>query len=670
MAILSNGKFYGFLCSAKETGQKLANGAKEYVEEFVSGFAGHGWKLWEYVKGKWMLEIDAIRVRGQFTVFEMLVSKVRAIIGAQAITQGCGKIKDVRLSEDGSAYLITLEDKDMSFMEHDFILCQEFMGSNRKYHVEIESVVNSVIRIPLSEFEMDEDGAVENPPMTGDDIVQFGNSSHEEKYIGRHSAIYIHADESGQPAIDVLDDIYSKNWSDCIKVRMGGDLPGTKDSKGFYCVNGKLVFADDEGSTVSVINPDGSASFARGKLSWNKDGSPVFSGTILLQIDENNVWKVSEEGKNIIGNPNGKRIEIDGANAELIVYSEYGNEVTKIEGNSFKDYTGIFTGVVPTITPISKEVRKEYPDVNTYSTSYDYYLLKEGGFWVNSDNIYLSWGNSSYSYNISLTPNSTATIQVQAIIYKMENETTTSAYQHYIFVSDTMHSGSSTNVTIGGLQRLLLEKGYFYRITMKITSTVSIATPGNSSVAINWLNADIKLYTTGYAASLFANGLCLGSSPENMLGAFSYYDRLNEEQMDIYLHNPTAGYKVENKQAYIRQGGHWGLAIPIIATGRIYGNTNSVSIYIGKSIAFEGSWKVERLSIGKYKVSFPDSMKFSSADSYYVMATGYGTAEKNGVAPIKPCVFEQGKTYFILLLSDDSTPNDGDCWFEIKYFYT
>lgn len=51
MAILSNGKFYGFLCSAKETGQKLANGVKEYVEDFVSGFAGHGWKIWEYVSG-------------------------------------------------------------------------------------------------------------------------------------------------------------------------------------------------------------------------------------------------------------------------------------------------------------------------------------------------------------------------------------------------------------------------------------------------------------------------------------------------------------------------------------------------------------------------------------------------------------------------------------------
>lgn len=76
MAILSNGKFYGFLCSVKETGRKLANGVKEYVEDFVPGKPGHGWKLWEYVKGKWMLEIDALRVRGQFIIFELIVSKI------------------------------------------------------------------------------------------------------------------------------------------------------------------------------------------------------------------------------------------------------------------------------------------------------------------------------------------------------------------------------------------------------------------------------------------------------------------------------------------------------------------------------------------------------------------------------------------------------------------
>jgi hypothetical protein len=164
MAGLSSSAIVGFISSGIKMGEKI-------VEFFLSGFSGYGWKIWEYVKGKWMLEIDAIRVRGQFTVFELLVSKIRAIIGAQTITQGCGKIKTVQMSEDGTAYLVTLEEQDMSFMEHDFIRCQEFTGNQRLYHVEIESIVDGVIRIPVSEFEseVNEDGVtfVTNPPHSG-----------------------------------------------------------------------------------------------------------------------------------------------------------------------------------------------------------------------------------------------------------------------------------------------------------------------------------------------------------------------------------------------------------------------------------------------------------------------------------------------------------------------
>ena len=288
MAILSNGKFYGFLCSAKETGQKLANGVKEYVEDFVSGFAEHGWKIWEYVKGKWMLEIDSIRVRGQFTVFEMLISKVRAIIGAQAITQGCGKVKAVELSKDGTAYLITLEDADMSFMEHDFIRCQEFTGSQKVYHVEIESVADGIIRVPLSEFDLDEEGIVLNPPAPGDDIVQFGNSSHDEKYVGRHSAIYMHANEGLQPAIDVLDEIYSKDWSDCLKVRLGGDIPGGDGARGFYSVNGMIKGIDKSGHTTYCLYPDGTAELGDKSALFKPNKSGYIAGGAIA-------WELNEE---------------------------------------------------------------------------------------------------------------------------------------------------------------------------------------------------------------------------------------------------------------------------------------------------------------------------------------------------------------------------------------
>lgn len=279
MAILSTAKIVGMLASAKKTGRQVMNAAGEWVvevvEDFMSGFAGYGWKIWEYVKGKWMLEIDSIRVREQFIVFEMLVSKMRAIIGSLGISQACGKIATVTLSEDGTEYLITLEDETMSFVAHDFMRCQTYAGTKQTfYHVKISSVVDDVIHVPVSEFDKDGEGNVINPPEPGNDIVQFGNSVNKN----RQSAIYIHADESGQPAIDIMFDIDSKDWTGKIKQRLGGDIPGGDGARGFYCENGMIKGTDTSGHTVYCIHPDGSAEFGDGSAKFYTDRSGSLAG--------------------------------------------------------------------------------------------------------------------------------------------------------------------------------------------------------------------------------------------------------------------------------------------------------------------------------------------------------------------------------------------------------
>ena len=279
MAILSTAKIVGMLASAKKTGKQVLNAAGEYVaevvEDFMSGFAGYGWKIWEYVKGKWMLEIDSIRVREQFIVFEMLVSKMRAIIGSLGISQACGKIATVTLSEDGTEYLITLEDETMSFVAHDFMRCQTYTGTKQTfYHVEISSVVDDVVHVPVSEFDRDAEGIVTNPPEPGNDIVQFGNSVNKN----RQSAIYIHADESGQPAIDIMFDIDSKDWTGKVKTRLGGDIPGGDGARGFYCENGMIKGTDTSGHVVYCIHPDGSAEFGDGSAKFYTDRSGSLAG--------------------------------------------------------------------------------------------------------------------------------------------------------------------------------------------------------------------------------------------------------------------------------------------------------------------------------------------------------------------------------------------------------
>lgn len=88
MAILSSTGISGFLSSAKATGKQILNKAgkliPEYIEDFVSGFAGHGWKIWNYRSEidsennelkKYKLEIDSLTVRESMTVFELQIGR-------------------------------------------------------------------------------------------------------------------------------------------------------------------------------------------------------------------------------------------------------------------------------------------------------------------------------------------------------------------------------------------------------------------------------------------------------------------------------------------------------------------------------------------------------------------------------------------------------------------
>ncbi len=262
MAKFLNGGFLKFICSTKK-----ASG--QYIEHFLTGFSGYGWKLWEYTVGKWMLEIDSLRVRGTMIVYELIISKIRAIIGALAISQGQGKIKTVSMSDDGTEYLITVEG-DMSFQDKDFIRCQTFTGGQKMYHVEISYIESSsIIHIPVSEF-----AEYTSVPEVGDEIVQFGN----EENTARQSAIYIHADEQDQPAIDVMFGINSKDWSNCVKIRVGGNIPGTDGLKGLYVENGMIKGVDSEGITTYCIYPDGTAEFGNGSAKFNPDKSGYLAG--------------------------------------------------------------------------------------------------------------------------------------------------------------------------------------------------------------------------------------------------------------------------------------------------------------------------------------------------------------------------------------------------------
>lgn len=778
MAILSNGKFYGFLCSAKETGQKLANGAKEYVENFVSGFAGHGWKIWEYVKGKWMLEIDSIRVRGQFTVFEMLVSKIRAIIGSQAITQGHAKVKSVivadcevhreiknerytedftelkweklaadnltitqriitvngsskyspalvvesanyainsfgftvtglkksiqltwtdeegvmqmmEITEDGEyeypqsyqlvdspletqrvgivinnaedsltikqgissfeysdfvttepCYNLEIEDETNTISEYDFIKCQKL---EKIYHVQVGSISEKYINIPISEFDVDDEGNITNPPEVGDEIVQFGNSSHLEAYIGRHSAIYMHADEGLQPAIDVLDGIYSKDWSDCLKVRMGGDIPGTNGSKGLYCVNGKLLFVDENGGTVSEINPDGSASFAKGKLSWTKDGSPSFSGTILVKTDIDNIWTVNEQCENIIGNPNGKRIIVSPNTQDIRFFDSNDINVISIESSKKTDISTLFNSSSTDIEIINIPFSVSKKNQNTYISNL--FETKGLGSLVSS----FFGGSSSLKETGSAVTISIVDFEDSA--GKVIIGRTTIYGKSQINLKDWSINESNVYAPI---------REGFHRIELNMFCLDGL-------ISIN--DFSCRYVSNTYLSSYFSNGLALGTSNENSFVVLNN----DEDSIEGLFVNRNAGLKLDKKSLLVKKEGYYGLSSCIISYGQVFiGLSDAI---IDKARSFDMFVPtVERIGVGLVKMSFPKHWNVTSSTVYFTL-TGIGQAiGASGYDGMLKATLSHwinnldGTQSAVIALSDDATNNDGTFFYEIKRY--
>lgn len=319
MAILSSTGISGFLSSAKATGKQILNKAgkliPEYVEDFVSGFAGHGWKIWNYRSEidsennelkKYKLEIDSLTVRESMTVFELLIQKIRAVKGALSITQASGKVATAVYDEEASEWLLTVED-EMSFAAHDIIRCQSWdNGTLKGYWVEISEIrkiegVDTIV-IPAGEFSggIGYDKSNNNAecvdkaltdmitPAAGDEIIQFGNS----KVANRQSAVYIHADEGGQPAIDILFGITTKSFAGCVKTRIGGDIPGGNGVKGFYCENGMIKGVSNDNITYCIY-PNGSAEFGSGSARFDVDRSGHIAGGAIS-------WEWNNEKKKYI----------------------------------------------------------------------------------------------------------------------------------------------------------------------------------------------------------------------------------------------------------------------------------------------------------------------------------------------------------------------------------
>ena len=182
--------------------------------KFVDGLFGEGWRLW-MEDALSHLTIDKLTVRQVMVVLELLIEKVRSVGGQLCVSAANGKIKTAVL--EGGYWRITFEQEN-TFVAHDLMRCQTFSGGNLKsYWVEVAGVGGGSILVGEDEF-----GA--SLPESGDECVLMGNTENPL----RQNLILISATEDGQPRVDVMDVVKAKNFTGCLRARLG-NLDGISD---------------------------------------------------------------------------------------------------------------------------------------------------------------------------------------------------------------------------------------------------------------------------------------------------------------------------------------------------------------------------------------------------------------------------------------------------------
>ena len=307
---LTKGATFGADDIAKIDEQGNAEFVSQIVRQFITtprfidGFAGEGFKLWLDENGRSNLTVDNLTAREAFRVFELVVTKLRAVNGGLFVSAANGTIREVSESEDGQYFIITFE-QESAFIAGDYMRCQVMSGNIlANWWVEVAQVDNGRVWVAKSEFE----GAM---PLAGQEVVLDGS-----KNAGRQNAIHISASDDGQPRIEILNGIKTKSHDGCLRTRLGNldgiydEAFGTNQPKGdgLYSDNaylkGEFILAKNGESidTMFAIQ-DGQikSSISQTQAEAIKGKTLLYNASFIKGLDG---WQTSNEYEMYVGDDN------------------------------------------------------------------------------------------------------------------------------------------------------------------------------------------------------------------------------------------------------------------------------------------------------------------------------------------------------------------------------
>ena len=335
---------------------------------FISGWAGRGWRL-DYASNQTSsLDLDNLTVRGQLRVFELVINQIRATNGSLFVSS-VGKVVSASFIS-GTDYFLTFDtasgDVGHGFARGDIIRAQRvsraaLTGSGVSQSIAGNLVYQSdlTVRNVTNLSSLTASLISGTAPSGGMDFVRLGNS----ESLNRQGTIYLTADDSYAPFIDVVDGVKSHSeWNNAsgsggVKVRMGklngitsptfGPLTasGNNSLYGFWASGSAYLegginatFGNIAGWTINT------SAITKSGLELNSSGTFFRAGTIVSNLTSGTGVLLSGSGDAVIGNPTGHRISFIGSNLTISASNAIlKGDTVEISGSNFHLINGSIT---------------------------------------------------------------------------------------------------------------------------------------------------------------------------------------------------------------------------------------------------------------------------------------------------------------------------------------
>jgi len=217
---------------------KLAAGKHLQSETFTSGFAGAGWRIEQGALTA--AEVDNLTVRGTMRVYELLIQQIRATNGSVFVSSSA-KLEAVTLVS-GSTYDCTTDGSAADYQPFavgDVLRAQRVNLGSGTLVWRSDLVVTAInVGGNARTFRATLQGGT-TAPAAGMEFVRLGNTSD----VARQGAVYLTADDSGAPFIDVVAGIAAHaDWNTAgkVKTRLGrlDGIFGQTDEFGLWAGTG------------------------------------------------------------------------------------------------------------------------------------------------------------------------------------------------------------------------------------------------------------------------------------------------------------------------------------------------------------------------------------------------------------------------------------------------